>query len=149
MELRNGVGKPKMKKKFIDYYMDIARRTSLLSYAEKLKVGAILVKGDNILGFSYNGTPKNWDNVCEYNDSDIGLKTKPEVSHAEENLILKLSRSNESSEGGIMFITHNPCYICSRLIYGAGINSVYYENDYRDSSGIDFLIKCGIDVLKV
>jgi len=167
-----------MKGRFLNYYMDLAKRTSELSYATKLKVGAILVKNDNIIGFSYNGTPTGWDNVAEnrvyismddalsldypelykkYPYSEIRkeevlryeLKTKPEVSHAEENLILKLARSSESSEGGIMFVTHNPCYVCSRMIYGARISEVYYANDYRDSSGIDFLIKCGIKVEKI
>lgn len=137
-----------MKDKFINYYMDVAKRTAELSTATKLKVGAVLVKNDNIIGFSYNGTPRGWDNVCEYIDDKIGLKTKPEVSHAEENLIMKLSCSHESSENGIMFVTHNPCYVCARLIYGAKISKVYYENDYRDSSGIKFLMDCGIEVKK-
>lgn len=137
-----------MKDKLIHYYMDVAKRTADLSTANKLKVGAILVKSDNIIGFSYNGTPMGWDNTCEYIDPIIGLKTKPEVSHAEENLIMKLSCSHESSEGGVMFVTHNPCYVCSRLIYGAKISKVYYEKDYRDSSGIKFLTDCGIQVVK-
>jgi dCMP deaminase len=138
-----------MKEKLIRYYMDVAKRTAELSTATKLKVGAIIVKNDNIIGFSYNGTPRGWDNICEYIDPVIGLKTKPEVSHAEENLILKLACSHESSEGGIMFVTHNPCYVCSRLIYGAKITKVYYDQDYRDSSGIKFLQDCGIPVVKL
>ena len=138
-----------MKRKLVYYYMDVARRTAELSTATKLKVGAILVKNENIIGFSYNGTPRGWDNICEYDDTVLGFKTKPEVSHAEENLIMKLACSHESSEGGMMFITHNPCYICSRLIYGAKISKVFYENDYRDFSGIDFLEKCGIPVIKM
>lgn len=138
-----------MKRKLIYYYMDVAKRTAELSTATKLKVGAILVKNDNIIGFSYNGTPRGWDNVCEYIHPEIGIKTKPEVSHAEENLIMKLACSHESSEGAIMFVTHNPCYVCSRLIYGAKIAKVYYEKDYRDSSGIDFLEKCEIPVIKL
>ncbi len=137
-----------MKEKFIDYYMDVAKRTAQLSYATKLKVGAILVKNDNIIGFSYNGTPRGSNNTCEFIDPEIGIKTKPEVSHAEENLIMKLACSHESSEGGVMFVTHNPCYVCSRLIYGAKVSKVYYDQEYRDSSGIDFLNKCGIEVIK-
>lgn len=141
-----------MKEKLVKYYMDVARRTADLSTATKLKVGAILVKNDNIIGFSYNGSPRGWSNTCEdlmHNGEDFYLKTKPEVSHAEENLIMKLSCSHESSEGGIMFVTHNPCFICSRLIYGAKIEKVYYEFEYRDSSGIEFLNKCGIEVIKL
>lgn len=55
--------------------MDVAKRTAQLSYAEKLKVGAILVKNDNIISFSWNGTPRGWDNVCEdkiWMDEDAG-----------------------------------------------------------------------------
>lgn len=54
-----------MKQRMIDYYMDVAERTAQLSYAQKLKVGAVLVKNDNIISFSWNGTPRGWDNVCE------------------------------------------------------------------------------------
>jgi len=48
-----------------------------------------------------------------------------------------------------MFITHAPCLDCAKLIYGAGINTVYYRNEYRDTSGIDFLETCKIRVEKV
>lgn len=138
-----------MKPKFIEFYMDVAKRVSQLSTAEKLKVGAILVKNNNILGFSYNGTPSGWEsNVCE-TIVDGEFKTKSEVSHAEENLIVKLAKSSESSENGIMFVTHNPCYMCARMINNAGITEVYYSYEYRDSSGIFFLRKCGIKVEKI
>lgn len=57
-----------MKKKFIDYYMDIADRTSKLSYAIRLQVGAVIVKDNRILSYGYNGMPSGWDNECEYKD---------------------------------------------------------------------------------
>lgn len=136
-----------MKEKFIHYYMDIARRTAQLSYAEKLKVGAVLVKNNNIISFSYNGSPAGHSNILE-EIIDGELKTKPEVAHAEENLIMKLARSHESAEGSTLFVTHNPCFVCSRLIYGSGIKKVYYESDYRDSSGIQFLLDCGVEIEK-
>ena len=57
-----------MKHKFIDYYMDIAELTSKLSSAIRLNVGAVIVKGNKILGTGYNGMPTGWDNTCEYKD---------------------------------------------------------------------------------
>lgn len=54
-----------MRKKYIDFYMDVARRTAQLSYAKKLKVGSIIVKDDSIISYGYNGTPPKWDNVAE------------------------------------------------------------------------------------
>lgn len=55
-----------MKPKFIDYYMSIAKLTAQLSYAKRLQVGAVIVKGNQILSSGYNGMPSGWENVCEY-----------------------------------------------------------------------------------
>jgi dCMP deaminase len=54
-----------MKQKFIDLYMDFARRVSQLSYARRLQVGAVIVKDDTVISYGYNGTPAGWDNNCE------------------------------------------------------------------------------------
>jgi|LakMenEpi03Aug12_release.lakeMendotaPanAssembly.Ray.scaffolds.fasta_scaffold485705_2 dCMP deaminase len=172
-----------MKKKFIDYFMNIADLTSKLSYAKRLQVGAVIVKGNQIIGTGYNGMPTGWENNCEdkqYMDIDAGgwldpneieerwpyqemheivsedgcvdipvryrLKTKPEVLHAESNAIAKVSRSTESSEGATLFCTHAPCIECAKLIYQSGINSVYYREQYRDNSGLDFLRQGGVNV---
>ena len=54
-----------MKKKFIDYFMSIADITSNLSYAKRLQVGAVIVKGNQIIGTGYNGMPSGWENNCE------------------------------------------------------------------------------------
>lgn len=77
------------------------------------------------------------------------LKTKPEVLHAETNAIAKLAKSNESGVGATMFITHAPCLDCAKLIYQSGIGSVLYRNTYRDTSGITFLERSGIEVKQV
>lgn len=138
-----------MKQKMIDYYMDVARRTAQLSYAKKLKVGAILVKDDMIISHSWNGTPRGRDNTCEYVLEDGSLKTLPIVTHAEEAMLMKVSSSHQSTEGGVLFCTHSCCMHCARLIYGAKVKEFYYEKDYRDSGGINFLRECNIPVHKV
>lgn len=135
-----------MKQKFINAYMDVADRFSQLSSAVKLKVGAIVVKDNRIISIGYNGSPSGWDNCCEYN-TDSGLKTKPEVLHAEMNCIGKLAKSGESGFGSTMFVTHAPCIECAKLIHSAGISEVYYKNQYRDTSGVEFLEKCSIPVI--
>lgn len=131
-----------MKDKFLQAHMWAAEVYASLSSAKRLKVGAVVVKDDRIISIGYNGTPTGWDNCCE----DENGETKPEVIHAEANAITKLASSNESGEGATLFITHAPCMACSKLIYGAGISSVYYRKQYRDSSGISFLERCGVSV---
>jgi dCMP deaminase len=77
------------------------------------------------------------------------LETKPEVIHAEMNAIGKLAQSNESGLNATMYITHAPCFDCAKLIHIAGINKVFYRNNYRNTDGIEFLNKCNIEVEKI
>jgi dCMP deaminase len=136
-----------MKEKYLSAYMDIALRISELSTATRLQVGAIIVKDDRIISLGYNGTPYGWDNNCEDLDINTGeLVTKAEVLHAESNCIAKLARGNESGEGATIFITHQPCMDCAKLIYQAGIKSVWYEYPYRKTQGIEFLHRAGVDI---
>jgi dCMP deaminase len=139
-----------MKPKFIDYYMKIAEVTSGLSYAKRLQVGAVIVKENQILATGYNGMPSGWENNCEtevfQQDGTMGLKTKPEVLHAETNAIAKVAQSTESSKDATLFCTHAPCIECAKLIYQSGINTVYYRDQYRSDDGLDFLKLSGVHV---
>lgn len=54
-----------MNKRFIDLYMDMADRIAKMSRAKRLQVGAVVVKDNNIISYSWNGTPAGWDNNCE------------------------------------------------------------------------------------
>ena len=141
-----------MKQKFVDAYMDVAERFAKLSSAKRLQVGAIIVKEDRIISIGYNGMPSGWTNECEHEEIfEYGkvLVTKPEVIHAEANSIAKLAKSPESGVGSTMFLTHAPCIQCAKQIYTAGVEKVYYKEEYRSCQGKDFLLKCGIEVVKV
>ena len=133
--------------------MDIARRTSQLSSAKRLKVGSIIVKDNRIISIGYNGMPSGWTNECEYLEHRIAqeplLKTKPEVIHAEANAIAKLAKSTESGDGSVMFLTHSPCIDCAKQIYTTGIKKVYWNHNYRSTDGIDFLKKCSVETIKI
>jgi len=153
-----------MKPKFLNAHMKAAEVYSQLSSAKRLQVGCVVVKNNTIIGIGYNGMPSGWDNDCEkrsyinidpkwqYLDEDgstYSLVTRPEVLHAESNSLAKIARSTNSSEGASLFVTHAPCLDCAKMMYQAGINSVYYRNSYRDNSGVDFLKECNIEVEKI
>jgi len=125
--------------------MSMAELTSTLSYAKRLKVGALIVKGNRIVGTGYNGMPTDWDNDCEVVTGDT-LTTKPEVLHAETNAIAKVAQSTETSEGSTMFCTHAPCLDCAKLIYQSGIAILYYRDTYRDDTGLKFLELSGVEI---
>jgi len=140
-----------MKPKFQQLYMDWAHRAAELSYARRLKVGAVVVKDDTVISYGYNGMPAGWDNNCEFEFTNpqtriTELLTRAEVLHAESNAIAKLAKSNNSGLGADLFVTHSPCIQCAKLIYQSGIARVYYGANYRDDAGIQFLKQSGIEV---
>lgn len=120
---------------FDETYMNIAIQISKLSYCERLKVGAIIVKDNKIISFGYNGTPSGDDNCCE----DINGVTKKEVLHSESNCLIKITKGHDSSEGASLYCTMSPCFDCAKLIYQSGIIKLYYLNTYRDLAGLQFL----------
>lgn len=142
-----------MKQKYINAHMAVAETYASLSTAVRLKVGAIVVKDDRIISIGYNGMPSGWTNECEELVYRIAaepiLTTKPEVLHAETNAIAKLARSSESGLDATMFITHAPCLNCAKLIYQSGISKVYYRNSYKESTGVEFLLKGGIEIEQI
>jgi dCMP deaminase len=167
-----------MKPKFQKLYNNIAHEVAKMSHARRLQVGAVIVKDDRVISMGYNGMPAGWENNCEDIEWDpgaggwlspeefnekypfegwhekaqrnvrYGLKTKPEVLHAESNAIAKLAKSNDSGLGADLFITHAPCMQCAKLIFQSGISRVFYSGNYRDESGIRFLKQSGVEVIK-
>ena len=152
-------------------YMQIAYQVSKLSYAERRKVGCVIVKDNQIISVGYNGTPHGFNNTCEeddnrfYENPDVALDlieqgftcdngcchkpnsiTKREVLHAESNALMKIAKSTLTSKGSVLYTTTSPCFECAKLIIQSGVSKVYYCEDYRDMSGIELLEKAGIIV---
>lgn len=131
--------------RYIRKYLQLARCLADLSHAERKKVGCIIVKNSAIIADGYNGTPKGFDNECE----DFNGKTKWYVIHAEANAILKLSKSNNNSIGASLYCTLSPCKDCAKLILQTGINQVYYQERYKDTTGIHFLNNNGVKCYEI
>lgn len=135
--------------KLDNMYMDIAARVAAMSYARRAKVGAVLAHNNNIISYGWNGSPSGQDNNCE-NEINGVLSTKPEVLHAESNVLMKLVASGGTgSSGSTLYVTLSPCFECAKLIKQAKISRVVYRDQYRDSSGIDFLTSLGVVVEKI
>lgn len=139
----------KNKNRMNQYFMDVARRTSMNSYAQRNKVGAVIVKNGRIISTGWNGQPKGLDNSCEYVDEHGNLVTKPTVIHAEANAITFCSRYGIPTEDTDLYVTLSPCMNCALLIIQAGIRKVYYSDEYRNIDAIEFLKNSGIEVEKL
>ena len=126
-------------------YLKMALEWSKLSYCKRRQVGALIVKDRMIISDGYNGTPTGFENICEDDEN----YTKWYVLHAEANAIMKVSASTQSSKGATLYITLSPCRECSKLIFQSGIKRLVYNKEYKDTSGVDFLKKSGIDITHI
>lgn len=141
-------------------WMDIAERVSQESYCIRHKVGAIAVKDHKVISIGWNGTFSGHDNCCEtyevIEQSEAGpdtvekdgkhfkLVTKREVIHAESNMLGKLAGSYESARDASVYVTLSPCIECAKQLAIAGVKEVVYLDEYRDSTAIEYLNRCGV-----
>lgn len=131
--------------KYDKAYLKMAFEWAKLSHCQRKKVGAIIVKDRMIISDGYNGTPTGFNNCCE----DENYETKWMVLHAEANAILKVAASTQSTKDATLYVTLSPCKDCSKLIHQSGIIRVVYANEYKDTSGLEFLKKAGVELLKL
>lgn len=123
----------------------MAHEWGTLSHCDRKKVGAIIVKNGMIISDGFNGTPTGFDNHCEDEDG----YTKWYVLHAEANAILKVAKSTNSCEGATLYLTLSPCKECAKLIHQSGIKRLVYIKEYKDSSGLKFLKKAGVELNQI
>ena len=131
--------------KFDLAYLKMAKEWAKLSYCDRKKVGALIVKDRMIISDGYNGTPSGEENCCE----DEGGKTHWYVLHAEANAILKLASSTQSAKGATLYLTLSPCKECSKLILQSGIKRLVYIDQYSDTEGLKFLENAQVEVLQI
>ena len=134
--------KEKKTNKYDKAYLRLAKEWSKLSYCKRKQVGAIIVHDRMIILDGYNGTPSGFENCCE----DENNLTHWYVLHAEANAILKVANSTQSCKDATLYITLSPCKECSKLIHQSGIKRVVYHEGYKDDSGLQFLLKAGVEV---
>jgi len=132
----------KKQKRYDLAYLRMAQTWGELSHCRRKKVGALIVKDKMIISDGYNGTPSGFENACEDDDN----YTKWYVLHAEANAILKVAGSTQSCKGSTLYITLSPCKECSKLIHQSGIIRLVYSKKYKDSSGLKFLEKAGVEL---
>ena len=86
--------------KYDQAYLRMASEWAKLSYCDRKKVGAIIVKDNMIISDGYNGTPSGYKNCCEEEDGSTAWY----VLHAEANAILKVAKSTQSAKNSTLYI---------------------------------------------
>lgn len=128
-----------MTKDRVVVFANFARELAKLSKCEERKVAAIITDKDlaQIYSIGLNGGPKGLvDCMCKI-DGKYGCV------HAEINALIKC-RSDAPDK--VMFVTLSPCKQCAAAIINApgGFSTVYYLQEWKDTTGIELLRKAGI-----
>lgn len=116
-------------------YLERAKVVALNSPDAETKVGSILIskKTQSVISEGYNGF------IRGAQDDKIPT-TRPEkyeyVVHAEENLICNAARNGVNTDDCFIVQTISPCIRCARLLYQAGIDTVYYGDYYKGTDEI-------------
>lgn len=132
-----------------EFWMRLAWEFSARSSCDRLRAGSIIVKDRRLISEGWNGSPPgqpHCDDVGHEMDNGHCVRTV----HAEQNAIINAGHSNVSLHGAEMYSTGTPCYICAKMIVGAGIRKVTYGFEYRiDERAQKLFARTGISFSRI
>ena len=67
--------------------------------------------------------------------------------HAEQNAIIQAATVATSIEGGTIYVTHQPCVICAKMIINAGISRIVVKEGYPDELAVEMLEEAGLRII--
>jgi dCMP deaminase len=125
------------------YYLGIAEEVASRSACFRRKIGALILRNDQIISTGYVGAPRKTKDSLEHG---YCLRDKLNIPHghryelcrsvhAETNAVINAARAGVSLLGGDMYIwgcvaesgklvDAFPCFICRKIIINAGIKTV-------------------------
>ncbi len=145
-----------MRPSWDEYFMRIAFLVSERSTCLRRRVGAVIVKDKRILATGYNGPPsgiKHCEEVgCLREKLGVPSGQRHELCrglHAEQNAIIQAALHGVSLKGAVMYITTQPCIICTKMLINAGIKEIVISEGYPDELAREFLNEAGVRVRHV
>jgi dCMP deaminase len=135
-----------------EYFLKIASVVAERSTCRRHHVGAVAVKDKHILATGYNGAPAGLKDClelgCLRDEKKIPSGTRHEICrgiHAEQNAIIQASLHGVSLESATVYVTHNPCILCAKMLVNARIKRFVTFGNYADSSFTDLFNEAGIE----
>jgi dCMP deaminase len=126
-----------------DYFMGIAAQVARRSTCDRARVGAIIVKDRRILTTGYNGSPAGLAHCDEIGHLMVNGHCVRTL-HAEQNAIIQAALHGVGVAGSTMYVTHQPCLTCAKMIINAGIRRVVFAGHYPDPNAVTFLQDAGV-----
>ena len=127
------------------YFMNIAKEVSTRSTCDRKYVGAVIVRDKTILSTGYNGSIKGLKH-CDAIGHEMVDGHCVRTTHAEANAIVQAAKNGVSINSSEIYVTASPCYNCFKLIANSGINTIYYDEFYRDERIINYASEANIEL---
>ena len=138
------------------YFMEMAFLASTRSTCLRRKVGAVIVKNNQILATGYNGSPKRVQHCsqtgCLREQLNVPSGERHELCrgvHAEQNAIIQAAVNGTPIHGSSLYCTHQPCVICSKMLINAEIEAIYIAEGYPDDLARQMLDEASIDIYQI
>ena len=138
-----------------EYFMEIACLVARRSTCLRRRVGAVMVKGKNILATGYNGTPSGITHCeqvgCLRQQLNVPSGERHELCrglHAEQNAIIQAAKHGINIADATLYCTNSPCIICSKMLINAGVQRIIYQEGYPDLLSMEMLAESGVEVLE-
>ena len=144
----------KWDKRFMEMAEVVATWTSCAR--EGRAIGAVIVKDKRSLTTGYNGAPSGIlscrdKGECMRDKLGVESGTRQELCyavHAEQNAIAQAAKLGVSVDGATIYVTHQPCTICTRIIIHSGIKRIIYKHSYPDEFSVQLLKDAGVELIK-
>ena len=138
------------------YFIEMAYLVSQRATCTRRKVGAVLVKNNQIISTGYNGAPKRVAHCsitgCLREQLNVPSGKNHELCrgiHAEQNAIIQAAVNGTQIEGAVLYCTTQPCIICTKMIINAEITKVFISETYPDNMSLNMFDEAGVEVIHV
>ena len=118
------------RKSWHTYFMGQARHASGRASCDRLHVGCVLVRDKDVVATGYNGSVSGLPH-CDDVGHDMEEGHCVATVHAEMNALMMAARNGHATKGATCYVTHLPCWLCTKLLLQAGIVRIIFAEAYR------------------
>jgi dCMP deaminase len=135
-------------------YMLQAQKLSGMSSDWWRQVGAVAVRGDEIIAFAWNHHhPTEYSPYIDGDPRDgfrRGVRADLSTAiHAEASIIARAARDGLNLSGAELYVMTFPCPACARLIAESGFLRCYFAGPYSVLEGDNILHAAGVELVWV
>lgn len=115
----------------LEYFMAIAKITSMRGTCPRAKVGAVAVKDNRIIMSAYNGSVSGGKHCTDVGCLIVNNHCIRTV-HAEMNIITECAKAGISLKEATIYCTLEPCQNCLKSLISAGVSTIIFNEEKFD-----------------